>query len=613
MEKNEEQEREASTEVIKIVLSILLLVVSFFLKDFYFKNLSLIIGYVIVGLDVYLNAVEGLRKKDFFNENTLMIIATISAIFIGNLTEAVLVMLLFTIGELLSELAVNNSKKSIKDLLGLRVETVNLEINNELVMVSIESVKENEIFVVVPGESIPLDGIVVEGESQLDTSHLTGESRPRKVSKDSRVLSGCINQTNILKIKATSTYENTTTTKIIDLISDADNKKSSTEKFITKFSNIYTKIVVILAILLTAVPTIFGGNPYEWLYRSLVFLVTACPCALVISIPLGYFCGIGKSSHEGILIKGSSELEKLNEIDYIALDKTGTITKGVFEVVDVYSPTWKEDKLLQLAASAEKYSQHPIAKAISEKNEAKLLKVSDFEEISGKGIKCTVKDKNILIGNEKLFKENNIMILPVDKEGSIVHIAINEEYAGYIVISDKIKKTSLQIHSLKNYISKDLIILSGDISSSVKDVAKKVGIKEYYSELLPQDKVKKVKELKKTGKILFVGDGINDAPVIKIADLGVSMGKIGTDAAIEASDIVIMKDDLMKLKTAFRIARSTTRRVKQNIVFAITIKVAVLVLGILGISSIWMAVFADVGVMLISILNVLSIIWKKYE
>lgn len=600
-------------DLIKIIISTTLLIISLFFNSAKVQLAFLAASYVIISAEIYINAFYGIKEKEFFDENILMIIATLCAFAIGSNLEAVMVMLLYQIGEYFSHLAVHNSKKSITKLLDLRVETANELINNELVEVSIKKVKEGDILVVKPGEKIPLDGEVVEGTSYLDTSSLTGESKPRKVTVKDQVLSGCINQASVLTIKATTTYKTTTATKIIELIENSNEKKTDTEKFITKFAKVYTPIIVLSAILLVLIPTLLGQDYQVWLYRALVFLVSSCPCALVISVPLGYFCGIGKASQEGILIKGSKELENLTNIDYLILDKTGTITEGVFEVTKVYTVGIKEKELLQYAASAEEFSLHPIATAIKNYNKSPLLSAEKYQDIAGKGISCKVNNKNILIGNELLLKEHKVMTLPTSETGSIVHIAIDKEYVGYIVISDKIKKSSLKISTLQKYINKDLIILSGDTESVVKKVAKKVGINEFFASLLPLDKVEKVKQYKKEGKVMFVGDGVNDAPVLKIANIGVSMGQVGSDAAIEASDIVIMKDDLMKIKIAIEIARHTKQKTIQTIIFALLVKIIVLILGAVGISTIWMAVFADVGVTFLSIINVLTIMWKKYN
>lgn len=600
-------------DLIKIFISIALFIGAFFIEEPEVNLALLATSYAIISTGIYIHAYHHIKKKIFFDENLLMIIATLCAFAIGSNAEAVMVMLLFQIGEYFSDLAVDNSKKSIVKLMDLRIEKANKLINNEIVEIDIKKIVEDDILLVKPGEKIPLDGIVIEGESHLDTSSLTGESKPKRVTINDKVLSGCINKENVLKIKTTTTYKTATSAKIIDIIEKSSNKKAETEKFITKFSKVYTPIVVLAAILLVTIPSILGQDFNTWLYRALVFLVTSCPCALVISVPLAYFCGIGKASKEGILIKGSKELENLDNLDYIVLDKTGTITEGVFEVTDVYTVDIKENKLLQIAASAEEYSLHPIATAIKEKNEAKLLPVDKYKEISGKGISCEVDNKKVLIGNEQLLKDHKVMTLPVSETGTVVHIAIDKEYVGYIVISDKVKKSSLHITKLEKYIKKDLVILSGDIESVVKKVAKKVGIVHYFASLLPEDKVIKVKEYKKAGKVLFVGDGVNDAPVLKISDIGVSMGQVGSDAAIEASDVVIMKDDLTKIETAIKISKHTKNKIVQTVVFSLLVKLIVLILGAFGISTIWMAVFADVGVTFLCILNVLTIMAKKFD
>ncbi len=595
--------------LLKIIISTILFIIALFLPN-PFKLIVLIISYIIISYEIYIEAFNELKEKEIFNENLLMILATIGAFVIGSYQEAVMVMLLFEIGEYLSDLAVASSKKSITKLMDLRSETINLFKNDEIEKVSIKKAKIDDIFVVLPGEKVPLDGIVIEGESYLDTSSLTGESTPRKIKTDDLVLSGSINKDSILKVKATSTYKTSTASKIIELIENSNNKKTDTENFIRKFSKIYTPIVVLLALIIAVVPTIIVGDFNTWLYRSLVFLVTSCPCALVISVPLGYFSGIGRASKEGILIKGSRELETLANIDYLALDKTGTITEGVFEVTEVKSKGISEDELLLLTASAEANSIHPIAKAIVKYNKEKLIKATNLKEYSGKGISCVIDNKNILIGNKKLMEDNNIKIEDEKTIGTVIYIAINNKYSGYIIISDRIKKSSYKLSSLKNDF-KDIMILSGDNEDITSAIAKEVKIKTYYNNLLPVDKVNKIKEYQKQGLVMFIGDGINDAPVIKISDIGVSMGNLGSDAAIEASDVVIMKDDLSKIKTALNISKLTKHKVKTSIIFALIVKFIVLTLGVVGISTIWMAVFADVGVTLLAILNVLTIMWKK--
>lgn len=596
-------------DLIRIIISTLLFIISMFLPT-PIKTIVLVVSYVFISHEIYMEAFEGLKEKDIFNENFLMILATLGAFAIGSYMEAVMVMLLFETGEYLSDVAVASSKKSITKLMDLRSETVNLFKDGVIEKVSIKKAKVDDIFIVLPGEKVPLDGIVIEGTSHLDTSSLTGESIPRKVTTNDQVISGSINKDSILKVKATSTYKTSTASKIIDLIENSNNKKTNTETFIRKFSKIYTPVVVISALIIAIVPSLIVGDFKTWVYRALVFLVTSCPCALVISVPLGFFSGIGRASKEGILIKGSRELEKLEDIDFLALDKTGTITEGVFEVTKVESKTLKEKDFITLVASAEANSIHPIAKAITNYCKEPLEKSTNHKEYSGKGISCTIKDKELLIGNKKLMEENKIEIPKEKTIGTVIYVAINKKYAGCIVIADRIKKSSYALNSLKEDF-KDIMILSGDNEDITKEIANEVKIDTYYNNLLPIDKVEKIKEYQKQGLVMFIGDGINDAPVIKTADIGVSMGSLGSDAAIEASDIVIMEDDLSKIKTAHNISKITKRKVKESIIFALIVKFIVLLLGVFGISTIWMAVFADVGVTLLAILNVLTIMWKK--
>ncbi len=596
-------------DLIRIIISTLLFIISMFLPT-PIKTIVLVVSYVFISHEIYMEAFEGLKEKDIFNENFLMILATLGAFAIGSYMEAVMVMLLFETGEYLSDVAVASSKKSITKLMDLRSETVNLFKDGVIEKVSIKKAKVDDIFIVLPGEKVPLDGIVIEGTSYLDTSSLTGESIPRKVTTNDQVISGSINKDSILKVKATSTYKTSTASKIIDLIETSNNKKTNTETFIRKFSKIYTPVVVISALIIAIVPSLIVGDFKTWVYRALVFLVTSCPCALVISVPLGFFSGIGRASKEGILIKGSRELERLEDIDFLALDKTGTITEGVFEVTKVESKTLKEKDFITLVASAEVNSIHPIAKAITNYCKEPLEKSTNHKEYSGKGISCTIKDKELLIGNKKLMEENKIEIPKEKTIGTVIYVAINKKYAGCIVIADRIKKSSYALNSLKEDF-KDIMILSGDNEDITKEIANEVKIDTYYNNLLPIDKVEKIKEYQKQGLVMFIGDGINDAPVIKTADIGVSMGSLGSDAAIEASDIVIMEDDLSKIKTAHNISKITKRKVKESIIFALIVKFIVLLLGVFGISTIWMAVFADVGVTLLAILNVLTIMWKK--
>lgn len=597
-------------DLIKILISIILLISSFFIQNESIKLIVLIISYIVISINMYIKLIKNIKEFEIFDETFLMIIATIGAFFISSYVEAVMVMLLYQIGEYLSELTVSKSKDSIISLMDLRVDMALLDNNGSPKEVQIEKVKLGDIFIVKPGEKIPLDGIVVKGNSYIDTSSLTGESVPKRVRENDEVLSGCINKDGILRIKATKTSKNSTAQKIIELLESYNTNKSNEEKFISKFASKYTKVVVLSTILVVLIPTLLGANFNEWLYKALVFLVTSCPCALVISVPLAYICGIGKASREGVIIKGSKELENLSNIDYLMLDKTGTITEGIFKVNKIETII-KEEELLKIVASAEANSIHPIANAIKDEYNDKLYEVTDYKEISGQGISCIINNQKVLIGNEKLLKNNNIEFNKTTDIGTIIYISIDNKYIGYIVISDKIRKENKDLSILKKCIKKDIIILSGDNENIVKDVAKKVKIDKYYAGLLPKDKVKYVNEYKEKGTVMFIGDGINDAPVIKKSTVGVSMGNVGSDAAIEASDVVLMKDNLMKIKEVINISKFTKKKIKQNIVLALGVKFTVLILSLFGLSTILMATFADVGVTLLSILNVLIIFKKK--
>ena len=596
-------------DLVKIIISFILFIISFFFSSETIKLILIVVGYIIVAYEMYIEAFNDFKEGKIFNEELLMILATLGAFYIHSYEEALMVILLFQLGEYLENLAVNKSKASITKLMDLRVDTVNIEDKGK---VKLEEAKVGDIFIVKAGEKVPLDGVVVDGETYIDTSSLTGESVPRKVAKDENILSGCINKESLIKVQATTTSKDSTVQKIINLIENSNEKKSETETFIRKFAKIYTPIIVVSAFLLVLIPTLMGYNFNDWLYRALVFLVTSCPCALVISVPLGFYSGIGKASKEGILIKGSSELEKLLNIDYLLLDKTGTITEGVFKVTEI-NTEMDEDKFLNIVASVEENSNHPIATAIKNKNKEKLLEVKNHKEITGKGLSCTINNKEILVGNDKLLNENNISFDKVNKAGTVVYLSINNEYKGYLLVSDKIKETSKSLSEVKEVIKQEIIILSGDSKNIVESVSKEVGADKYYGELLPEDKVEYVEKYKKQGKVMFVGDGVNDAPVIKMSDVGVSMGGIGSDAAIEASDIVLMRDDLSKIKTAVNIAKVTDRKVKESIIFALVVKAIVLLLGIFGLSTIILAVFADVGVTLLVILNVITIFYKKIK
>ena len=594
---------ELNEELYKIFISTILFILAIIFKI----NILFIFAYIIISYELF---IEAIKEKELFNEATLMIIATIGAIFINEYQEAVIVMILFQLGEYLSDLAVNNSKKSIIELMDLRSDIVTLEDNTQI---DIDDCKIGTKFVVKPGEKIPLDGIVIEGSSTLDTKSLTGESKPLIVKKNSEVLSGSINLDSILIIKSTKTSKTSTAARIIDIIENSNENKTKTEKFITRFSKVYTPIVCVLAILLVIIPTLLGEDFNTWLYRSLNFLVISCPCALVISIPLGFFCGIGRASHEGILIKGSNELDHLSSIKALVFDKTGTITHGNFDVDLICNKGINKEELLEIAAYAEYYSNHPIAKSILKKYNKRIDKkrISDYKEVSGKGIKVKIDNILYLVGNEKLLKNIDIDIHN-DEIGTTVYIAREQTYLGHIVITDTIKKEAYKlVDNLEKLNINKVIMLSGDNIDIVSKVGKEIKIKEYYGNLLPQDKVDKINEIKKDFTTAFVGDGINDAPVIKLSDIGIAMGGIGSDATIEASDIVLLKDDLNNIPKAIKISKLTKRIIKFNIIFAITFKIFILLLAAIGYTSIWLSVLSDVGVTILSILNSLRILYKE--
>lgn len=594
-------------DLIRILISAILLIISIFLKNFKTAYLIVIVvSYVFVSKEVYENALKNIKKKEIFDENLLMIIATLGAFYIKEYPEAVLVMLLFSLGEYLSSQAVDNSKKAIIELMDLRSDKTRLK-NGELV--STKKVKLNDIIIVNPGEKIPLDGIIINGVSHLDTKNLTGESKPLSVKKGDTVLSGTINIESILEINSTSTYKTSTASKIIDIMEHADEKKAKTEKFITKFSKIYTPIVVLLSILIVVIPTILGCDFNTWLYRALEMLVISCPCALVISVPLSYFAGIGRASKDGILIKGSNELDNLSNIKTILFDKTGTLTKGVFEVTKINGNI---NEVLKMAANAEAHSNHPIGKSIvSAYNKTLDMKITDYKEIAGLGISCKLNKEKVLVGKIDLLLENNIDVDKIDSVGTVIYVAKNNECIGSIIISDKIKDNAKEtIEDLRGELVENLVVLSGDKDEVVEDLAKTLNLDAYHAELLPEDKIKLLEEYQIFGQTAFVGDGINDAPVIKLSDIGIAMGKIGSDATIEASDIVLMNDDLSSITKAIRISKLTKRVILSNIIFAISFKLLMLVLAIIGITPIYLAVFADVGVTLLSVLNSLRIFKK---
>ena len=594
----------------------------------YIKIILFVISYFIVGKDVLVSAYKNIRAGEFFDENFLMGIATIGAFLVGEYTEAVAVMLFYQVGELFQEMAVNKSRKSISDLMNIKPDFANLKVENEIKKVLPEEVNVNDLILVKPGEKVPLDGIIIEGTSTGDTAALTGESLPREFGVGDEILSGTVNNNGLLTIKVTKVFSDSTVSKILDLVQNASSKKSKTEKFITKFARYYTPIIVGVALLVATVPPFVLGNGtfYEWFYRALIFLVVSCPCALVISIPLGFFGGIGAASKNGILIKGGNYLEALDKVDTVIMDKTGTITKGTFKVVEINVKNNKisKEKLLEYVADVESFSNHPIAKSVVEeyeKNGQKVIKesIKKYDEISGYGISAELDDTNILVGNNKLMELEKIEYDFIESIGTTIYVAIDREYAGNIVIADQIKEDSVNaVKALKNQGISNIVMLTGDNRNIANDIAKKVGINEVYSELLPNEKVDKVEEIfakkeNKDGKVLFVGDGINDAPVLARADIGVAMGGVGSDAAIEAADVVIMTDELSKISDAIKIAKKTKKIVWQNIIFALSVKAIVLLLGILGLSTMWEAVFADVGVALIAVLNSTRVLNMKLE
>lgn len=602
----------------KVIISTLIFFIALLIDNVTLKIILYFIAYIVVSYEVIINAVKNILKGKIFDENFLMALATIGAICIKEYPEAVTVMLLYKIGELFQDYAVNKSRKSISELMDIKPDYAWLLKNKKTSKVDPGDVNIGDIIVVKAGEKIPLDGIIVEGESMLNTVALTGEAPYRKVQVNDEVISGCINVNGTLKVKVTKTYENSTVSKILDLVENASNKKTKSENFITKFAKYYTPIVVIIALILAFIPPFVTHSSFTpWIYRALSFLVVSCPCALVISVPLSFFGGIGAASRDGILIKGSNYLEKLANCEIIVCDKTGTLTEGVFKVQKVVSKDYNEEDLLFYASAAEYYSNHPIALSLKEasQKEVDINKIKNTKEYAGKGVEISYDRKKIIVGNEKLFKDKKIEIEEVSDKGTIIFVAVNNKYAGYIVISDKIKDDSyVAIELFKNSSINKVVMLTGDKESASKDVCDELDIDEYYSELLPQDKVEIVEKLMKqknpSNSLVFIGDGINDAPVLALCDIGISMGAIGSDAAIEASDVVIMTDEISKVSKAINISKKTMRIVRENIIFAIAVKVAILILASIGVADMWAAVFADVGVSFLAILNALRLLKK---
>lgn len=571
-----------------------------------------IISYIIVGGDVVKRAVKNIFKGQVFDESFLMSIATIGAFFIGEYPEGVAVMLFYQVGELFQSYAVGKSRKSIASLMDIRPDYANVKKGDELVKVDPDEVQIGDIIVIKAGEKIPLDGKVIEGSSMIDTSALTGESVPREVEVGSDILSGCININGVITAEVTKEFGESTVSKILDLVENASSKKSNSEQFITKFARYYTPVVVIIAVFLAIIPplVIDGATFSDWIYRALAFLVVSCPCALVISIPLSFFGGIGGASKKGVLVKGSNYLEALAETEIVVFDKTGTLTKGVFNVQEIHPEGVSKEELLELTAHAESYSNHPISLSLKRaySKEIDNGRISDVEEISGHGVIATVDGKKVMAGNIKLMKMMDIPYFKGELIGTVVHVAVNNKYIGCIVIADEVKEDSAQaIKELKAANIKQTVMLTGDNKSIGSKVAKELGLDKVYAELLPADKVEKLEELfsqkSKKGKLAFVGDGINDAPVLARADIGIAMGGLGSDAAIEAADVVIMTDEPSKIATTMKISKKTLKIAHQNIVFAIGIKIIVLILSAFGITTMWAAIFADVGVTIIAVLN----------
>lgn len=570
-----------------------------------------ILAYCVIGLDIVLKAIRNIFHGEIFDENFLMVVATLGALATGEYPEAIAVMFLYQIGEEFQDIAVGKSRNAIKELMQIKPEYANVLRNGETIQVKPEEVKIGETIVIKPGEKVPLDGRVKKGTSMLDTKTITGESVPKKIVEQELIYSGSINLNAVLEVKVTKKFEDSTVAKILELVEEATSKKAKTEKFITKFAKYYTPTVCLFALALALVPTlVFKQDFMTWVYRALIFLVISCPCALVISVPLGFFGGIGGASKKGILIKGSNYLEALSKAKYAMFDKTGTITKGVFEIQKINPVDISEEELIRVAAHGEKFSNHPIALSIKKRYKGKYdeSKVENLQEISGKGIKARIFFQDILIGNAKLLQENKVKFKPVDEAGTVIYIAIEGQYKGYILIADKVKDDSKKaIEDLKKEKIKKTYILTGDEKRIADKIAQKVGVDECKSELLPDQKLENLEAVLKAKdeneNVIFVGDGVNDSPCLARADIGIAMGGIGADAAIEAADVVIMTDELTKIAQAIKISKKTMKIVKQNIVFALTVKIIILILGALGFANMWLAVFADVGVSMIAILN----------
>ncbi len=612
--------------LVRIIAAIVLLVILEFLPvDGYLRFALYMIPYLVIGYDILIKAFKGIRNKQVFDENFLMAVATVGAIILSDYKEGTAVMLFYQIGELFQSYAVGKSRRNISALMDIRPDYANIEKDGKLEKVDPDEVEVGSVIVVQPGEKVPIDGVIIEGNTTLNTSALTGESVPRSAKKGDDVISGCINLSGVLRIQTTKEFGESTVSKILDLVENSSSKKSRSENFISKFARYYTPAVCYGALALAIIPPIvsmliLGISPMwgQWIYRALTFLVISCPCALVISIPLSFFAGIGGASSAGVLVKGSNYLETLAKTKYVVFDKTGTLTQGVFEVAGVHHNTIENEKILEYAAHAESYSTHPISKSLLNAygKEIDKSRISDVQEISGHGVIAKVDGHEIAAGNSKLMKKIGAEYIDCTHTGTVVHVAVDGKYVGHILIADKVKEHSKEaITGLKKLGVKEAVMLTGDSKKTAKSVAAELGITSVYSELLPADKVEKVEELlSKKGKndaLVFVGDGINDAPVLSRADVGIAMGALGSDAAIEAADIVLMDDDPLKIVKAIKIARKCIRIVYENIYFAIGVKIICLILGAIGKANMWVAIFADVGVMVIAVLNAIRVLFVK--
>ena len=608
-----------------IVASVLVVVLSMLPLEGYLRAALFLIPYFVIGYDILRKAWKGIRNRQVFDENFLLAVATVGAIGLGDFKEGTAVMLFYQIGELFQSYAVGKSRRNISELMDIRPDYANVERDGNLEQVDPDEVEVGSVIVVQPGEKVPIDGIIIEGSTTLNTSALTGESLPREAKEGDEIISGCINMSGVLKIRTTKEFGESTVSKILDLVENSSSRKSRSENFISKFARYYTPIVCYSALALALLPPVtrmllMGMEPQwgEWIYRALTFLVISCPCALVISIPLSFFAGIGGASHAGVLVKGSNYLETLAQTKYVVFDKTGTLTKGVFEVCGVHHNTLEDHKILEYSALAECASSHPISRSLQKAygQEIDRSRVTDIREISGNGVTAMVDGISVAVGNGKLMDSLGIQYVECSQVGTIVHVALDGQYAGHILIADVLKPTSAEaVRQLKKAGVKETVMLTGDMERVARQAASETGVDRVYSELLPADKVAKVEEMISgkgaKEKLAFVGDGINDAPVLSRADIGIAMGALGSDAAIEAADVVLMDDDPLKVAKAVRIARKCMRIVYENIYFAIGIKILCLILGAVGIANMWLAIFADVGVMVIAVLNAIRALFVK--